>query len=283
MEMVLELTATEIPARIPGMIMCPLHDEDTPSLCIYEDHWHCYGCGLGGGPLEWVVKVGGTTRTRARTLIETGYGDDIQFAHATFTPREPIDLSEQFYSLTVPWTEEALVYIEETWPHLGLAQLNAWGVRCGRYQLLIPHCDAKGVICGIKTRTIMGGNRGRKLSVTGSTYPCLYKVSRHPEAPFAYLVEGESDTWTMQHSMAPYADTAIYGLPSGVNTWRPEYRDELLRHENICVATDNDEAGEAGARRIIDDLTGHGAKNVKRLRPAGSFKDWTEQFVAYAR
>jgi hypothetical protein len=38
---------------------CPFHgggDERTPSLYVYHDHFHCYGCGEHGNVLDWVMK-----------------------------------------------------------------------------------------------------------------------------------------------------------------------------------------------------------------------------------
>lgn len=29
-------------------VRCPFHAENSPSLHIYSDHWHCFGCGRGG-------------------------------------------------------------------------------------------------------------------------------------------------------------------------------------------------------------------------------------------
>lgn len=34
--------------RSDGKIACPFHDDSSPSLHVYDDHWHCYGCDLGG-------------------------------------------------------------------------------------------------------------------------------------------------------------------------------------------------------------------------------------------
>ena len=27
-----------------GFVRCPFHGEKTPSLKLWEDHWHCFGC-----------------------------------------------------------------------------------------------------------------------------------------------------------------------------------------------------------------------------------------------
>lgn len=40
-----------------GFIRCPFHGEKTPSLKIYRDHWHCFGCGAGGDSIEFVSRL----------------------------------------------------------------------------------------------------------------------------------------------------------------------------------------------------------------------------------
>lgn len=34
--------------------LCPFHDEKTPSFTVYDDHFHCYGCGANGDHLDWL-------------------------------------------------------------------------------------------------------------------------------------------------------------------------------------------------------------------------------------
>ncbi|MGH7041090.1 MAG: CHC2 zinc finger domain-containing protein, partial [Acetobacteraceae bacterium] len=38
---------------------CPLHGEKTPSLYIYEDHYHCFGCGAHGDAISFVMQSEG--------------------------------------------------------------------------------------------------------------------------------------------------------------------------------------------------------------------------------
>ena len=37
---------------------CPFHKDDTPSLTITPDKnlFHCFGCGIGGGPRDWGMR-----------------------------------------------------------------------------------------------------------------------------------------------------------------------------------------------------------------------------------
>ena len=47
----------------PGMVcrnskmVCPFHNERTPSLRLYRDHFHCFGCGAHGDVLDFVSRV----------------------------------------------------------------------------------------------------------------------------------------------------------------------------------------------------------------------------------
>ena len=63
------LTPTPNPIRIKpdadGKIHCPFHDDSTPSLHVYADHWHCYGCGAHGDFVDWLMMVGGLDRDAA--------------------------------------------------------------------------------------------------------------------------------------------------------------------------------------------------------------------------
>lgn len=40
------------------MGLCPLHQEKTPSFCIYKDNWyHCYGCQAHGNVFDYIMKT----------------------------------------------------------------------------------------------------------------------------------------------------------------------------------------------------------------------------------
>jgi hypothetical protein len=44
---------------VNGKIRCPFHEDDTPSLHVYADHYHCFGCGAHGGHLDWLREAEG--------------------------------------------------------------------------------------------------------------------------------------------------------------------------------------------------------------------------------
>ena len=38
---------------------CPFHEEKTPSFYVYDDHFHCFGCGAHGDAVTFVMRADG--------------------------------------------------------------------------------------------------------------------------------------------------------------------------------------------------------------------------------
>ena len=53
---------------------CPFHKDDTASLVVTpgKNLWHCFGCGVGGGPIDWVMKRRGVSFRHAVELLREG-------------------------------------------------------------------------------------------------------------------------------------------------------------------------------------------------------------------
>jgi CHC2-type zinc finger protein len=65
------LAGIDVPER-GGMVLCPLHEERTPSCQVYataERGWHCFGCGRGNNVYHVAAELWGTS-TRGRDFIE---------------------------------------------------------------------------------------------------------------------------------------------------------------------------------------------------------------------
>ena len=52
-----------------GMACCPFHEERTPSLKVYEDHFYCFGCGATGDCTGFVATLFGITQFEAAKKI----------------------------------------------------------------------------------------------------------------------------------------------------------------------------------------------------------------------
>ena len=57
-----ELRAAVTAGRRLGYVLCPLHDERTPSCMVWaepERGWWCFGCGRGGGIYDLAALLDG--------------------------------------------------------------------------------------------------------------------------------------------------------------------------------------------------------------------------------
>jgi len=52
--------------------VCPFHADATASLVItpHKNLWHCFGCQIGGGPIDWVIKSRGVSFRHAVELLK---------------------------------------------------------------------------------------------------------------------------------------------------------------------------------------------------------------------
>jgi DNA primase len=55
---------------------CPFHEDKTASLVVTpaKNLWHCFGCGVGGGPIDWVMKLRGISFRHAVEQLREGLG-----------------------------------------------------------------------------------------------------------------------------------------------------------------------------------------------------------------
>ena len=51
---------------------CLFHEDHTASLVVTpaKKLWHCFGCGIGGGPIDWVIKRSGVSFRHAVELLK---------------------------------------------------------------------------------------------------------------------------------------------------------------------------------------------------------------------
>ena len=51
---------------------CPFHDDAEASLVVTpaKNLWHCFGCQIGGGPIDWVIKTRGVSFRHAVELLK---------------------------------------------------------------------------------------------------------------------------------------------------------------------------------------------------------------------
>lgn len=57
-----------------GMACCPFHDDKTPSLKIYPDHFYCFGCSESGDGTGFVAKLFRISQLEATKKISYDFG-----------------------------------------------------------------------------------------------------------------------------------------------------------------------------------------------------------------
>ena len=75
-----------------GMCRCPFHDDKNPSMKLYEDHFHCFGCGKHGDVIDLVSELCGIPIIEAARLINRDYnlGLDTGQPNYSNTVKKPV-------------------------------------------------------------------------------------------------------------------------------------------------------------------------------------------------
>ncbi len=281
---------------------CPFHEDRNPSFCVEPGKawWRCYGCDAKGDAATLAMKVrdcsfpeavahltGGPDprgRARPKPLVKA------RPAAAPEPPGEPEGMPEEealaIVSASVDrlWSGEdrgTLAYL--TGPE---RQLRPETIRAARL----------GYAASVRARTRDGHPyeaRGIVIPWPPSGVPTLVKVRQpeglHPKYAEVYrhraiqtgiypgpdvvrpgrplvIVEGEFDALLLAQEIGHLA--AVVTLGSASARPEPSILARMLAAAPWLVATDADEAGDKSA--------GGWPASSRRVRPPGSFKDWTE-------
>lgn len=67
---------------------CPFHEDREASLVVTpaKNLWHCFGCQIGGGPIDWVMKAKGVSFRHAVELLKADPSLAASPAAASGTP-----------------------------------------------------------------------------------------------------------------------------------------------------------------------------------------------------
>lgn len=222
-------------------------DERTPSLHLYEDHWYDYSAGVGGDVFDLIAAYEpGVTLNEAVRLI---------WKRALRAGKEPGDVEHQPVRQVKDFTEELP-------GHMTVEQWSGWQQLLGVVvpltcrvsedgDLLIPHADRDGVY-GVKVRTPAGA----KSAWPGSQFT---KRLYHPfgwvvtpgrnwnPAGIAVIAEGESDSW----ALASRLPADVFALPSGAQSWKDSWLEDLKPYSDVLLAMDNDKTGQEALTKLL--------------------------------
>jgi len=220
-----------------GKTHCVIHQEKTPSLNIYQDHFFCFGCQASGDNVDLLVKAKGLKPLEAAKLIAKEFG---------------INFDDKQHKGGRPGSENG-----GTVEHLTVASLAAWkklpekllrdaGLRNAPGGVVIPYLTVSGELYSVRYR-LNTDHEPRFRWASGSRL-CLYGLDRLESIKklgWTLLVEGESDSWTAWHYNLP-----ALGIP-GKTTWRPEWATDLA---GVSVYLWQEPGAEDLTAKILPDI-----------------------------
>lgn len=57
-----------------NMCLCPFHNERTPSMKLYKNNFHCFGCGEHGDVIDFTAKIFGISSVEAVKRLNYDFG-----------------------------------------------------------------------------------------------------------------------------------------------------------------------------------------------------------------
>ena len=112
-----------LPVNRGGMACCPFHDDRTPSMKLYPDHFHCFGCGQAGDVIDLTAQLTGQNARDAAGRLATDFGIPMQTGEDT-APRPAKEIP---YHLTQQFRESERLCFSVLTDYLHL--LRGWKVR----------------------------------------------------------------------------------------------------------------------------------------------------------
>ena len=84
------------PIHRGDMICCPFHDDRTPSMKLYDDHFYCFGCQKSGDVIDLAAQLLRLTNYEVAKLLSADFGitDEVPTQSVRTTPYEH---SRQFH------------------------------------------------------------------------------------------------------------------------------------------------------------------------------------------
>lgn len=137
---------------------CPFHAEKTPSFKVYEDGFHCFGCGAGGDVIDFVVQMENCTPGEAIERLGAGdfklSGKEKQVLAEREKARER-ERQQAIAAASARW--EAAKPADEDHPYLDRKQVQPHMARIDGKALLLPVYDRHGDIQSVQTIANDGG------------------------------------------------------------------------------------------------------------------------------
>jgi DNA polymerase len=266
---------------VDGKILCPFHDDHTPSLQIYPDHYHCYPCGAHGYAVDWLMLIEGMSRAEAIKYLVAWDGPRVALAQDDKEEKREraLELWEQGVSILGTTAARYLSDIRG----VDLAELAPDVDQVLRFH---PRCPFNGTrhpcLMALMRDAISDETTGiHRIALT----PVGRKIDRRMLGQAgavklwpagSTLVVGEGiETVLAAATRIPYRDAPLRPawalLSAGALAWLPV----LPNVKRLIILVDNDDAGKTAAHDCSNRWTRSG-RTVVRLTPECAGADFND-------
>lgn len=253
--------------------------DNSPSCHIYDDSYYDYSTGKHGDVITLVRELRRCSFEEAVELLEQEADDLGLVAVDRVKVEKPKFVVPPLYW----WTGLPSVLIDGISPKqslpgvsqetLGFLAFNGKIAMTNTAALAIIHQNPDtGEPVGIKYRH----GDGKKTSEPGSDFSSfLYKpVNWRHKQDYCVLTEGETDSWAWLS--ARWGDH-VFSLPSGAQSWRDKFLEQLTGYDKIYIQFDNDKPGRDATDKVAR-AVGYG--RAEFLPIPGIYKDCREAIAA---
>jgi DNA polymerase bacteriophage-type len=268
---------------VDGKIICPFHDDHTPSLVIYDDHYHCYvsGCGAHGDATDWLMLVEGMTRAQARRHLAAWNGPRV-------ARREDDEDERRDYALRL-WGQSRPIAGTTAARYLSKIRgidLAALPPNIDDVLRFHPRCPFAGshhpcLIALMRNATTDAPTGIHRIGLTSDARKidrhmlgCAGVVKLWPAG--SQLVVGEGiETVLAAATRIPYRDAPLHPAWALLSAGLLERLPVLPGVERLIILVDHDDAGK-NAARICADRWQRAGRTVIRLTPKRAGADFND-------
>jgi hypothetical protein len=258
MDMVVEqLIGETVPAS--RKINSPFNEADeTPSFHVYDDSFYDYSTGKWGDVIDLIRQLRRCSLETAVELLESEADELGLQAVERVKVEKPAFVVPNFTS----WCFIADQYGElpgvsyDVMSNLFALHRIALDDQTGT--LAILHVAPDGNVVGVKYRH----PGGKKTSHPGSDFSSfLYQPGGYePNRDYCIITEGETDSWAW---LSACPNDHVYSLPSGAQSWRDRFLEQLNPYRQIYLAFDNDKPGKDAEDKVTRAIGWGRAEHVK--------------------
>lgn len=232
------------------MIRCPFHEDSTPSMAVYDDGFHCFGCGWHGDAADLMMALNGWDFRQFVDFIGQYPVNPQTPQHLKDRPRPKREQPAIDREQVEAWAYRG----KERWPywqaqHIYPSTLEHFGVGWTGQRYTIPWFY-RDVVTAVKMRRceeLTPHIEPKYISLKGSHFDQPYNIDavmlRPKEDRRVLIVEDEKSVWA-----AYQCGLTAVSAPAG--GFKAQWVMLISHIPEIIIISDADEPGREAARKI---------------------------------